>query len=71
MGRRRTEGEHARAGAVVARMPQWALAGMLYGYDSAPALAAGGSIKTTGKGLEMLTEMFPITPHYHSRIDAF
>ena len=63
--------KRALAGATVARMPQWALAGMLYGYDSAPALAAGGNIKTTGKGLEMLTEMFPLTPHYHSRIDAF
>jgi predicted acetyltransferase len=59
------------AGAAVVRLPQWALASLLYGYCSAPALAADGSIKTTVKALELLSEMFPVTPHYHSRIDAF
>jgi hypothetical protein len=52
-------------------MPQWALASMLYGYTTAPTFAAHGTIKATGKVLDHLTEMFPITPHYHSRIDAF
>ena len=59
----------ARSGAV--RMPQWALSSLLYGNSSRSALAAEGTLKTSGTGLDILSDMFPVTPHYHSRVDAF
>ena len=66
-----TVSEKPLTGAIRAQLPQGALAGLLYGYTSAPALAADGTLKTSRKGLDILSEMFPVTPHYHSRIDAF
>ena len=66
-----TVSEKPLAGTPRARLPQGALAGLLYGYTSAAAIAADGTLKTSGKGLDLLSEMFPVTPHYHSRIDAF
>ena len=66
-----TVGDKPLAGATRARLSQGALASLLYGYTSALALAADGALKTSGKGLEILGQMFPVSPHYHSRVDAF
>ncbi|NKB68689.1 MAG: GNAT family N-acetyltransferase [Candidatus Latescibacteria bacterium] len=66
-----TVGTTPLAGATRARLGQGALASLLYGYTPASGLAAAGTLKTSAKGLEMLSQLFPVTPHYHSRVDAF
>ena len=54
-----------------ARMPQWALAQMLYGYRDARALAAEGIVTASARAVATLAEMFPVRPHYHYRVDHF
>jgi len=52
-------------------LPQWALAQLLYGYESAATLAAGGVLKADGKTVETLAEMFPPHAHYQYKTDEF
>jgi len=54
-----------------ARMPQWALAQLLYGYRSAEALAATGILKGSRDAVAALARMFPVTPHFHHLVDHF
>jgi predicted acetyltransferase len=54
-----------------ARMPQWALAQLLYGYRSAAALAADGTLRASRKAVDALAEMFPVRPHYQHLVDHF
>jgi len=60
-----------RVGAPSARMPQWALAQLLYGYRTAAGLAACGVLRTTKAGLDVLEQMFPARPHFHHSVDYF
>ena len=53
------------------RMPQWALAQLLYGYNSARALAAAGYIRASAKDIDVLQRMFPTTQHFFHLVDAF
>jgi predicted acetyltransferase len=57
--------------APTARMPQWALAQLLYGYRRAAGLEAAGAVKAPRKAIEALEEMFPVRPHYHYAADHF
>lgn len=57
--------------APTARMPQWALAQLFYGYRSASGLAATGTLRAGGQALESLERMFPVRPHYHYDVDNF
>jgi len=54
-----------------ARLPQWALAQLLYGYRSAEAMAADGTLRATRRALAALGEMFPVRPHFHHLVDHF
>ena len=58
-------------GSPSARMPQWALAQLLYGYRSASGLAAVGVLRGARAALEALEEMFPPAPHFHHCVDYF
>lgn len=57
--------------ALSARMPQWALAQLLYGYRSASGLENAGVLKVSKQAVSILEEMFPLTVHYHYRADHF
>lgn len=52
-------------------LPQWALSQLLFGYHSADSPAFNGIVKGTKRGLAALACLFPQTPHYHYRVDAF
>lgn len=54
-----------------ARLPQWALAQMLYGYRDAKAFADAGVLKASADVTGLLTRMFPSGPHYYYLVDAF
>ena len=54
-----------------ARMPQWALAQLLYGYRPAEGLAHEGVLKASAAATAALAEMFPVRPHYHWLVDHF
>jgi len=54
-----------------ARMPQWALAQLIYGYCSASALTATGLLKASRKSVAVLDEMFPVRPHFFYAVDNF
>jgi predicted acetyltransferase len=58
-------------GAETARMPQWVLAQLLYGYLNATALAAQGVLQGSDKALSLLDEMFPARPHFAYTVDEF
>ena len=60
-----------RRGGPQARMPQWALAQMLYGYRGAEALAAEGTIQAPPQAVAALTTMFPLRPHFQPVVDHF
>jgi len=65
-----TVGRPAR-GAPTVRLPQWALAQMLYGYASADALAARGLLTGPARAIGALAAMLPVRPHHHYRVDSF
>ncbi len=54
-----------------ARLPQWALAQMFYGYRSPEALAAEGTLKASRAAAAALAEMFPLRPHFQHVVDHF
>ncbi len=60
-----------RPGAPSARMPQWALAQLLYGYRSATGLADGGILRGGPAAIDALERMFPVTQHYQYISDRF
>ena len=60
-----------QGGTPPARMPQWALAQLLYGYRTAAGLAAAGVLRTSKAGVDILGEMFPARPHFHYSVDYF
>jgi len=60
-----------RSGYPAVRMPQWALAQMLYGWQDARAFAAQGVIKAPARTIDVLTRMFPAGPHYFYSTDVF
>jgi len=62
---------HVQKNSPQARLPQWALARMLFGYCNASALAVAGSIRATGSVITVLDEMFPEIPHFHYAVDEF
>ena len=53
------------------RMPQWALAQLMYGYNTASAMAANGILKASGKSVAILEKMFPVRPHFFYPVDNF
>ena len=53
------------------RVPQWALAEMLYGNRDASSLAAAGALAASKKAVAVLDEMFPQRPHFHYLTDKF
>ncbi|MBN1671784.1 MAG: GNAT family N-acetyltransferase [Kiritimatiellae bacterium] len=53
------------------RLPQWALAQLIYGYQSPAALAAAGILRSSAAGLATLTYLFPPKPHFHYPVDKF
>ena len=54
-----------------ARMPQWALAQLLYGYASAASLVAHGHLVASRRSVELLGQLFPVQPHFHYAVDHF
>lgn len=54
-----------------ARMPQWALAQLLYGYRGASSLAASGILKASKHCIHLLEDLFPVTPHFFYPVDKF
>lgn len=54
-----------------ARLPQWAMAQLLYGYRRADGLAAEGTLKAAGWAVAALEEMFPPRPHFQYSVDHF
>jgi len=56
---------------LTARMPQWALAQLLYGYRRAATLAVAGAASASPRAMDALEEMFPVRPHYHFAVDHF
>lgn len=54
-----------------ARLPQWALAQMLYGYRDARALAADGTLTASRQAVAALTALLPLRPHYQHVVDHF
>jgi len=54
-----------------ARMPQWALAQLLYGCRSAEALLADGTLRATRRVTASLRAMFPVRPHFRYLADHF
>lgn len=54
-----------------ARLPQWAVAQLLYGYRSAEELADAGVLKGSREAVGALGEMFPVRPHHHYLVDHF
>ncbi|HUT25168.1 MAG TPA: GNAT family N-acetyltransferase [Sumerlaeia bacterium] len=67
---RLSAGPPGRGGPSV-RMPQWALAQMLYGCRDAASLASSGVFRASPQALGMLKEMFPVRPHFHYAVDHF
>ena len=63
-------GEPRKRGLSV-RLPQWALAQMLYGYCSARSLATSAALKTSPEGIDVLERLFPVRPHYYYAMDRF
>ena len=63
-------GEAGRKGPTV-RMPQWALAQLLYGHRPASSLAAEGVIKASSRAVAILEELFPLQPHFQFTSDHF
>ena len=59
------------AGAPTARLPQWAVAQLLYGYADAADLHAEGILKAPQQTVGLLAALFPPTEHYHYRTDQF
>jgi len=55
----------------VARMPQWALAQLLYGYRTARALVADGTLAASRPAVGILERLFPLAPHYQYLVDHF
>ncbi|MCK5802230.1 MAG: GNAT family N-acetyltransferase [Lentisphaeria bacterium] len=53
------------------RLPQWALAQMLYGYLNTDALRATGVLRGTAATCKILDQLLPVHPHYHYAADHF
>ena len=53
------------------RLPQWALAQLLYGYRSVAALRVAGLVDGPRRALENLARFFPVTPHFFHPMDKF
>jgi predicted acetyltransferase len=66
----RVQPRRAGAGDTV-RLPQWALAQLLFGYQNVDALVTGGVLTGPKAGLEALSRLFPQGPHFHYRVDCF
>jgi len=60
-----------KRGGLQARLPQWALAQLLYGYQGAPALAASAILKASRQSVDTLARLFPPGPHYYYKVDSF
>ena len=61
-----------RAGsAPTARLPQWALARLLYGYTDARALHRQNVLKAAAPIVDTLAALFPPTPQFHYAADHF
>jgi predicted acetyltransferase len=52
-------------------MPQWALAQLLYGYRNAFSLYASGTVKGSKHSVDILENLFPVTPHFFYWVDRF
>lgn len=52
-------------------MPQWALAQLLYGYRSVSSLSASGIVKGSKHSVDVLEDLFPVTPHFFYSVDKF
>ncbi len=59
------------AGAPTARLPQWALAQLLYGYVGAADLHVDGVLTAPRQAMDLLAALFPPAPHYHYLTDRF
>jgi len=59
------------AGAPTVRLPQWALAQLLYGFQPPEALAAEGWIKGSKAAQQTLKQMFPVKAQYQYAADHF
>jgi len=60
-----------RKGKPTVRMPQWALAQLVYGYRTAGSMAIGGTVKGSAASIEVVDKMFPIVPHSYYNADRF
>ena len=58
-------------GAPTARLPQWALAQLIYGYADAADLHRDGILKAPAKTVDLLADLFPPTAHHHYDTDRF
>jgi predicted acetyltransferase len=63
-------GRPRRQGPTV-RLPQWALAQLLYGYRDTDSLVQHGNLAGTKEGISALSMLFPPGPHYHYLVDHF
>jgi predicted acetyltransferase len=53
------------------RMPQWALAQLLYGYRHVSCLVADGVLEGPAESISSLARLFPVAPHYQYAVDHF
>jgi len=53
------------------KLPQWALAQMIYGCYGAGSPAFAGIISGTARSRALLAQLFPALPHYHYIVDHF
>jgi hypothetical protein len=53
------------------RLPQWALAQMMYGYLDVRTLAARGAVQGSPRALAAMEGLFPMGHHYHYFSDKF
>jgi predicted acetyltransferase len=67
----RVEDERKTASGAIVRLPQWALAQLVYGYQGVDALVTSGVLAGSKAGLAALAMLFPPRPHYHYRVDCF
>ncbi len=59
------------AAAPAVRLPQWALAQLIYGYGQVEVMSQMGIAKGAPAALAKLAQLFPPTLHYHYRADYF
>jgi predicted acetyltransferase len=54
-----------------ARLPQWALAQLVYGFRAAASLADHGVLRGPRVAIDQLGELFPVRPHFFHLVDDF